>query len=778
MKIGHLILIILAIVVCFNLQGQNQSKLDSLNNALKTAKEDTNKVNIYLGIARQTFNSDIQTAFANGYKAYELAKKISFVSGEAESCNVLGVCHYFVGNLDSSEVFYLRAISLANKYNFKKIQVKCTGNLGLVYTNLGKYDKAIEYINKALKMNEAAGDSGSIARNCADIASVYAYTNKFELSVSYNTRALEIFRKLGMKQGEANVLNSIGSLYQDAKKYKEAKVYFNMSVEIKESIGDLKGLSNTYHNLGTLLMDEYNNDSAMIIFEKAIKINNEIDNKEGLASTLISIGLICSKEGNNRKAIEYYLEAYHLSEKMGFMMHKKVVSMNLAACYDSIGDYKNALFYFRKYKSASDSLKSVEIEKKVTEVEELYQNEKKQKEIELLEKDKELQETEMIRQKTQKYAFVGGFVLMLVIAFLAIMSYRKIRAQKHVILEKNVVLNQQNEEITAQRDEIEAQRDEITVQRDVVILQKDHIEEQKKEIMDSITYAKRIQQAMLPDLNRVLSLQSAAGSLQTDQVIADCGLKTADYFVLFKPKDIVSGDFYWATKINEWLIVTVADCTGHGVPGAFMSMLGVSFLNEIVRKKEVTKASDVLNHLRESIIEALQQKGTSGEQKDGMDIALCVLNTETNVLQFAGANNPLYIVKSQKIAAVAAAGGSEEGERKTAAATAAAAIDGQLTEVKADNQPVAIYENMKPFTYNEIKVNPGDTIYLASDGYEDQFGGPKNKKFMAKKLKELLVSIADKPMHEQQVILNKTFEEWKGGYEQIDDVTVLGLRIN
>lgn len=755
MKAKGLLSILFSLII---LQGisQTQNVIDSIENLIKTSPDDTNKVNTLIDFARKSYTTNLKCSFKYGYKALQLSKKIHFFSGEASASNLLGVCHYQVGNLDSSEICYLRALNLAVRYKFKKIQIKATGNLGLVYTNLGKYDKAIEYLNKSLKANESINDSASIARNCADIASIYSYTNKFDLSVSYNKRALGLFRALGMKSGEANVLNSIGSTFQDLKKYKEAMFYFNQSAKIKESIGDKKGLANTYHNMGFVYADLHQNDSAQYILEKSLKLNQEIDNKEGLANDKISLGLIYSEKGNEKKAIEYYLSAYNLSQDIGAMIFSKYAAKDLSTSYEKTGDIKNAFLYYKRYKEISDSLKSVEIEKKISEVEGLYQTEKKQKEIELLEKDKALQKTELNRQKVQKFAFIGGFAFMLILAFVIFRSYRQkrkanilLKEQKHQIEEKNEELNQQNEEITAQRDEIEAQRDEITAQRDMVTnqrdeiesqrdlvtKQKDHIEEQKKEITDSINYAKRIQQAVLPTGEYAKSIMG-------------------DHFILFKPKDIVSGDFFWATRVNEWLIVTVADCTGHGVPGAFMSMLGVSFLNEIVRKKEITKASEVLDHLRESIIEALQQKGQSGEQKDGLDIALCALDTTNNTLQYAGANNPLYVVTSDKV----------------------------LKEIYPDKQPVGIHSNMTPFTNQIISVHKGDVLYLMSDGYEDQFGGPKNKKFMAKHLKTLLVSISNKDMEEQQVILDQTFENWISAsetkQEQIDDVTVLGIRIS
>jgi serine phosphatase RsbU (regulator of sigma subunit) len=302
-----------------------------------------------------------------------------------------------------------------------------------------------------------------------------------------------------------------------------------------------------------------------------------------------------------------------------------------------------------------------------------------------------------------------------------------------------------NSELQNQREEIAAQRDEIATQRDFVTKQKEHIEEIHKEVTDSINYAKGIQQAILPDINNVINLSSFSNQ---SGLAIDC-------FILFKPKDIVSGDFYWATRMDEWLIITVADCTGHGVPGAFMSMLGITFLNDIVCKKRVMQMSQVLNELRTSIIDALKQTGQIEKQKDGMDIALCAINTVTLEMQYAGAYNPCLIV------------------RKNAQTEHNAAIQ----ELSPDKMPIAIHEDMKPFSNRIVQLNKGDIIYLTSDGYEDQFGGSKNKKFMSKQLKDLFVRIHEKPMHEQKEILEATLQNWIGNGEQIDDITVLGLRL-
>lgn len=273
---------------------------------------------------------------------------------------------------------------------------------------------------------------------------------------------------------------------------------------------------------------------------------------------------------------------------------------------------------------------------------------------------------------------------------------------------------------------------EVVRQKDEIELQKEEIEEKNKDIMDSIKYAKKIQTALLPpeqDMSRF----------------------ELDGFILFLPRDIVSGDFYWIGQKNGKAITVAADCTGHGVPGAFMSMLGITFLNNIIGGAEDVKANEILNELRRQVIKHLRQKGQEGEQKEGMDLALHIINKEKNRIEFSGANNPLILVRNDEI-----------------------------IQVKADRMPIGIHEYAdRPFQNNKMKVFEGDVLYTFSDGFQDQFGGPDKKKFMIKKLKELFLEIYKKPMDQQKEILRTTFFSWikTGGTEQIDDVIVIGIRI-
>ena len=280
--------------------------------------------------------------------------------------------------------------------------------------------------------------------------------------------------------------------------------------------------------------------------------------------------------------------------------------------------------------------------------------------------------------------------------------------------------------------------------------QKEKIEEIHKEVTDSINYAKRIQTSALPDLKQAQKHLS-------------------DIFVLFKPKDVVSGDFYWFAEVENKIVITVADCTGHGVPGAFMSMLGMSLLKEIVVKEYMTQPDIILKRLRKEIIKALGQTGASGEQKDGMDMSLCTINTETLEMQWAGANNPIYLVTGYWSLVTGEANQQPETSNQ------------KLIELKPDKMPIAIHDRMDKFTLHEMKLNKGDIIYLAGDGYQDQFGGSNGKKFMSKRFKEMLLEISSKPMKEQHDILEKTINDWmfshETKYEQTDDITVMGIKI-
>jgi serine phosphatase RsbU (regulator of sigma subunit) len=324
-----------------------------------------------------------------------------------------------------------------------------------------------------------------------------------------------------------------------------------------------------------------------------------------------------------------------------------------------------------------------------------YETEKKEQELKLMRNQDELQKSIIQRQKLTLAITIGGLLVILAFAVLLINMIRQKQKANRILEEKNELISHQKQEIT-----------------------------------DSIRYASRIQNAVLPTAN-----------------ILNESLK--DHFVLFIPRDIVSGDFYWFTKQQNKMILVASDCTGHGVPGAFMSMLGVSFLYEIVNKEGVMQPAKILNMLRDFVKLTLSQTGKKDEQKDGMDISLSMLDLENMKLEWAGAYNPLILIRNNEI-----------------------------IEYKADKMPVAIHiTDHKPFTNHEIDLLPNDVFYMFSDGFPDQFGGKDGRKYMSKRFKNFLLEIHQRPMNEQRELLYQEHLDWRGDFEQIDDIVVFGVKV-
>jgi len=334
----------------------------------------------------------------------------------------------------------------------------------------------------------------------------------------------------------------------------------------------------------------------------------------------------------------------------------------------------------------------------------------------------------------KKWWAVIGFILIFILiiwAALKIHSRKLILENEH--LEK--IVRQRTAEILQQKEEIISQRDEIE-QQNLEILQKNsQLSSQNRKITDSMTYASRIQQALIP----------------TSQILMNAPIK---YFILFKPRDIVSGDFYWFKILGKYIVCVAADCTGHGIPGAFMSVLGISTLNEIVTSRNIKNPAQILYEMRHYIKKTLQQTGQKGEQQDGMDIAFCTINTETKILYYAGANNPLWLIRKNETQNI------------------------EYLEYKADKMPIGVHpKDSNQFTNHEIQLITDDIFYIFSDGYESQFGGEKNEKMKVKYFREYILEICTHDLATQKDLLDKKLETWKGKNEQTDDIIILGVKI-
>lgn len=639
-------------------------------------------------------------------------------------CNI-GLVYHTWCKYTTAITYYLNALKEEEKEKDPKVRAQILLNLGVVYYDWKNYTKALEYYNQAYEIQNSMQSYVEVAKTLMDIAVLYDKWGKDDKALENYLKALDICSKNNSVYEKSMVLFNLATFYDTRKNHPKSLYYLKQSLEIRTQIEDNRGIAACLNSMGDAYMQENNYTEAKNCFNRA----------EQILKTVESVDLIMQN------------------------------LLNLSDLYYVTKDYKKSRDYLYKYGAVRDSVFNADTQKELANMQTRYETDKKEKEIQLLSKDKALKQMElkkkneeMKKQRILTFSFVIGFVLILIFSVFLFRLYSQKKKANLLLSEKNIQISQQNEEITAQRDEIEAQRDQIEVQRDNAENQRDLIFHQKHEIESSIHYAKRIQTALLP-LKEIIS-QSVN-----------------EYFILFYPRDIVSGDFYWATKKGNQLVVVAADCTGHGVPGAFMSMLGISFLNEIVNRLAAIgplEAFEICNQLRKQVISSLHQTVEEGGTKDGMDISLIVLDLiqqdndskKLHRLQFVGANNPLYIVSKSESKKL-----KEKGEELSTS-------DFQLYELKGDKMPIGVHERQQiPFTNQEILLSSGSQIYLFSDGYADQFGGPKEKKFKYAQLKEKILSFSGESMEVQKELFNKTYLEWKGSFDQTDDLLLIGLKV-
>ena len=775
---SYLIIIVISFLsnICY------ASNLDSLFKELSISKDNKDKIIAMCKIAYEYSNTNLDSATIWIEKSLTLSKNIDFKKGIEQSLSTKGIIYEIQGKYDLAVEMHQQCLDIATKLNDSSNISSALNNIAIVYDYMGNYQKSLDYQFKSLKYSILLGDSTDIASSYLNIGIVYYYLGIFDKALNYTFKGLQIQEKTNQKDLLVNFLNNIGMIYAKQKRYYKALDYYFKTIGIYKSENNLLYLADGYNNIGITYTGLKNYDTALVYLEKSKKIKEEVGHTIGIAQALSNIGLVYKlqqkydlaldcynksleiqsrigdKNGvtNNlvcfgelyletkdyNKAISYFINSEKLSKEIG--ANDLIISsyLGLSKAYYNTANYKKAYDYKELLNNLEDSLNTNDNNQKLIRMESDYENEKKQEKAEFENKKRELAaDAELQRQKLYRNYYFFGFGLMIILSIFIYGSYRNKKKANIILSEQKRVIEEKNEELEQQKEEIESQKDEITAQRDTVTIQKNQIEIIHFEQTSSIHYAKRIQAATIPSL----------------EILTKSGY---EYFTIFLPRNIVSGDFYWTSKIENTIVLCVADCTGHGVPGAFMSMLGISFLNEIIKKEKITNAAQILDLLRQNIILALQQQGVSGEQKDGMDMSLVTINTNNHEIQFAGANNPLYIVKSKK--------SKVESEEKS---------DVELYELKGDKMPVAIHERMEPFTNNEIKLNKGDYIYLFSDGFADQFGGPKGKKFMYKQFKEILLSNYNEPMIVQKEKLENIFKAWIGNSEQVDDITIAGIKI-
>ena len=706
-------------------QSYAQTNLDSLWQVWNDPNQpDTNRCKAIDDIVWGYMFIQPDSAFYYAQQLNDFAHSKNLKKYEASALNMQGVSFYVRSDYPKAIDYYNISLKIFEEIGYKKGIASSNNNIGSVYFDQGNYPNAIIFYAKSLKTYESLGFKQGIASSYNNIGLIYSDQGDYPKAIDYFTKSLKIREEIGDNKGISTSYNNIGNIYYYHGDYPKAIDHYTKSLKIDEEIGDKQGIANSYYNIGNIYKEQGDYSKAIDYYIKSLKITEEIGDKQGIANSYNGLADAYLQNGEIKKAHSQATKALQIAKEIGSIIPIKDAAENLWEINKKLGKYHKALEMHELYIEMRDSIESEESQRAVIQQQYRYAYEKqaatdsvshaKTTEIKNIEIAK--QRAEIKAKKNQQYLLYGGVSVLLLFLGFVFNRLQVTRKQKTLIEEKN--------------EEIERAHEELA--------------EHHKEITDSINYAKRIQDAML-----------ASEEHESPHL--------PEHFILFKPKDVVSGDFYWALEKQGYLYLTAADCTGHGVPGAFMSMLGMSFLNEINSHEKLLTPAEILDELRRRIIKELGQTGAEGENKDGMDISLVRINLNNPTqLMWAGANNPLYHVKKL------------DGKQTPKDVQTETHF---LQTIAPDKQAIGYGFDMKPFTNHEITLQKGDTIVLFTDGFADQFGGEKGKKFKYKSFKQLLLQLKDQPLSEQKAIINTTFENWKGSFEQVDDVCVIGVRL-
>jgi serine phosphatase RsbU (regulator of sigma subunit) len=620
-------------------------------------------------------------------------------------------------NTDTILKYSELAIQLAGKLNKNPAQPLALKGNG--YLNSGKLLSALEYYMRAANFYKANNNDKGLAAEYLAIADAYRLLENHDNESYYLKNAIEIYRKENDSVNLASALHNLGYTKYSLGQYDTALIIFSTTGEIYQRLGDIAHYAYCLGNSGLVYSRQSEFKRAKDYMFRAIEILNKHGDEYAVTQFNIEYAAILQHEGEITKAIDLAMRSFGYASKNNMLESERDAAYRLAQLYHVSGKEDSAYYYQTLYINANDSIKSYRLIQKMADLRTEFEVAKKQAEVNVLQKNKVIQLIVII-----------SLALILLLAMGLIMLYysnlKRSRKLTIALDERRILLEKQSIELKEQNEKIIVANEKLKLLYETTNRQKD-------EIISSINYAQRIQSALLPPQAYITELLN-------------------DNFIFYKPKEIVSGDFYWIKQVNHYIILVCADCTGHGVPGAFMSMLGITCLNEIVESREITQANQILNEMRKEIKHSLRQTGNKEESRDGMDMALCVLDIKKNILQYSGANNPLYIITHNHEDAV-------------------------LKEIKADPMPVGVhFSSDKSFTNHEVQLEIGDAFYIFSDGFADQIGGINNHRFTSEKFKKLLLDIHDHPMYEQKEILEQTLSDWMGEHSQRDDILVIGVR--
>lgn len=634
----------------------------------------------------------------------------------------LAEAYYMLGNLSQADQYYQSALDLARRSADYKLKCQALLSLGWIEREQGRHALALEHYFEAIALAQVNHDDPLLANAYGKTGIVYAVKNDLPMAREYYYKALEMQFKMNAMGAVGGLYNNIGLLHESLGDYDSAIYFFEKSYHIADSLNDERSMAIANENIG--LMHYYkreNMDEGLKKLNVSLSIWRKNNDIFGQSQTLVYMVMIYNAQNQFKQALDSAFHSLDMARQAGARDVEQQILEQIHLSYLGAGDHQNSLKYYLQYDVLRDSLELINASAQIDqlELEHKFESEKMQDSLSMavqIEKDKAATQTKIDAGKFWNRLLL---IFLFVFALVGVLIFYFARQQKKnagVIAQTNFQLKVKN-----------------------------------KEIIDSINYARRIQNAILPTTSTMRKLFSNS-------------------FVFYRPKDIVAGDFYWLSEVNEAgkkrAYFAVADCTGHGVPGAMVSVICSSALNKVVNEMRVVKPSAILEKVTEIIIETFAQ--SDHELKDGMDISLvCVHTSEKGeqTVEYAGANNALWIVSGRAhIHDLAITQTNPE-------------TSTFLHELKATKRPVGRFSKEIPFTNHAVKLMANELIYLFTDGYADQFGGEKNKKFKYSSLKKLILSIANQPVEAQRDQLKKVFNNWKGTMEQVDDVCVVGIRL-
>lgn len=602
------------------------------------------------------------------------SKQINEPLFEGQAYLILAYCYEMKSEYKLSLMHFLRAAEIFKNIGDKANLAKSYNGMGIIYWYQGFPDKAIEYYKKNIQYSLEINDQFGVAASYGNIAIIFDEKGDLDNAIEYYNKALVIFETQDKSAQVAACYDNLSLIYKQKKDYTKALDFNSRSYKLRDKILDTLGMLASMENLGGILNKINRYDEAIQVSERVLDIASRKGAKEDMKFALV----------------------------------------NLKEAYEAKGNYKLANQIINRLMNLKDSLRTIENSSQVAELEAKFKNKEKEtelNELKLVQKYQQKDNAEKMKRKNYFIVIVSFFgVLLLVIAFLLFRQSKEKQKIAEAIAKKNQAIEEQK-----------------------VIIDKafSELTEKSKDILDSIKYAKRIQNALLPSEKYISEIFAQSNT---------------DHFILFKPKDIVSGDFYWMFKRIDDLYVVTADCTGHGVPGAFMSMLSINFLNQIIVEQNTENTAEIFNKLRDMIIKSLKRDDLYS--KDGLDATVCKFNFNNLTLEYSAANNPIYLIRNN-----------------------------ELEALSFQKSPIGYSEFAEPFVSNILQLKKGDCIYTITDGFADQFGGEKGKKFKYKQLKESIVEMHHLPMIVQHDKLINVFENWKGDLEQVDDICIIGLKI-